>query len=50
MRRLSLARGARAAAAFAIVFGTAPVALADSIQRPGLTMGIPEGFGRTPGF
>jgi hypothetical protein len=37
-------------AALAFLLGSASVAAADSIQRAGLTMGIPEGFGRTPGF
>jgi hypothetical protein len=32
------------------MLGSASFAGADSIQRPGLTMGIPEGYGRTPGF
>ena len=32
-----------------LVASAAP-ARADSIQRPGLTTGIPEGYGRTPGF
>src|SRR5262245_65415880 len=32
------------------LLGSAPFASADSIQRAGLTMGIPEGYGRTPGF
>lgn len=50
MRRLTLARGVRAAAALAILLGSASFAAADSIQRAGLTTGIPEGFGRTPGF
>jgi hypothetical protein len=50
LKRLSLARGVNAAAALAILLGTPSVAGADSIQRPGLTTGIPEGFGRTPGF
>jgi hypothetical protein len=35
---------------FAFLLGSAAVASADSIQRAGLTMGIPEGYGRTPGF
>lgn len=50
MRRLSLARGVQAAAALGILLGSASFAAADSIQRPGLTNGIPEGYGRTPGF
>lgn len=50
MRRLTLAEGLTAAAVFASLLGSAPPALADSIQRPGLTNGIPEGYGRTPGF
>lgn len=50
MRRLSKGTGLPAAAAFAILVGFASSAAADSIQRPGLTTGIPEGFGRTPGL
>ena len=50
MRRLTRARGVQAAAAFAILLGSASVADADSIQRSGLTTGIPEGYGRTPGL
>ena len=34
----------------AFLLGSAAVASADSIQRAGLTTGIPEGYGRTPGF
>lgn len=44
-----LAPSARAAAALAILLGTAWGAAADSIQKAGLTTGIPEGYGRTPG-
>ena len=36
--------------ALTILLGLASSASADSIQRAGLTMGIPEGYGRTPGF
>lgn len=50
MKRLSLARGMHAAAILAMLLGSASLAAADSIQRAGLTMGIPEGYGRTPGF
>jgi hypothetical protein len=50
VRRLPLARGLQAAAVLAILLGSAPFAAADSIQRAGLTMGIPEGYGRTPGL
>lgn len=50
MKRLPLARGFHAAAILAILLGSAPVATADSIERAGLTTGIPEGYGRTPGF
>jgi hypothetical protein len=50
VRRLSLARGVQAAAVLATLLGSASSAAADSIQRPGLTTGIPEGYGRTPGF
>jgi hypothetical protein len=32
------------------LLGSASFAAADSIQRAGLTTGIPEGYGRTPGF
>src|SRR6185503_6545844 len=46
----TLATGVNAAAALAILFGTVSGAAADSIERPGLTTGIPEGYGRTPGF
>jgi len=38
------------AAALALILGSASIASADSIQRAGLTAGIPEGYGRTPGF
>ena len=48
VRRLTLARGVHAA--LAILLGSASIAAADSIQRAGLTNGIPEGYGRTPGF
>ena len=47
MTRLPLC--VRAAAALAILVGTASSAAADSIQKAGLTAGIPEGYGRTPG-
>lgn len=50
MTRVSVARGVQAAAALAILLGSASPAGADSIMRAGLTMGIPEGYGRTPGF
>jgi hypothetical protein len=50
VKRTTLATGFRAAAALAILLGTVSGAGADSIQRPGLTTGIPEGYGRTPGF
>lgn len=50
MKRLLRARGVHAAAALAILLGSTSLAAADSIQRPGLTTGIPEGYGRTPGF
>lgn len=50
LRRLPQARRMKAAAALAILLGSASFAAADSIQRPGLTTGIPEGYGRTPGF
>jgi hypothetical protein len=50
VRRRSLATGVQAAAALAILLGSASLAGADSIQRPGLTTGIPEGYGRTPGI
>lgn len=50
MRRLPLVKGVQVAAVLAILIGSASLAAADSIQRPGLTTGIPEGYGRTPGF
>ncbi len=50
MKRLPLATGMHAAAVLAILLGPATFASADSIQRAGLTTGIPEGYGRTPGF
>jgi hypothetical protein len=50
VRRLPLATGLRATTTFAIMLGSASFAAADSIQRAGLTTGIPEGYGRTPGF
>ena len=40
---------AKAALAIAVLLGSASTATASSIQLPGLTTGIPEGFGRTPG-
>jgi hypothetical protein len=43
-------RGSAAAAAALLMLAAPRFAAADSIQRPGLTMGIPEGYGRTPGF
>jgi len=50
VKRLLLARGVQAAAALAILLGSASLATADSIMRAGLTTGIPEGYGRTPGI
>lgn len=50
MRRLPLATGMHAAAVLATLLATTSPAAADSIQRAGLTTGMPEGFGRTPGF
>lgn len=50
LRQLPLASTVRAAAALAILLGCAPAARADSIQRSGLTTGMAEGFGRTPGW
>jgi hypothetical protein len=50
VKRPPLARGAHAAAALAVLLGSVNIAHADSIQRAGLTTGIPEGYGRTPGF
>jgi len=50
VKRLPLAFGVHAAAALAILLGSATFAAADSIQRAGLTMGIPEGLGRTQGL
>jgi hypothetical protein len=47
---LSLTTSVKAAAALAIVLASASFAAADSIQRPGLTLGMAEGYGRTPGF
>jgi hypothetical protein len=41
--------GTRAAAALVILLGWPSGAAADSIQKAGLTTGIAEGFGRTPG-
>jgi hypothetical protein len=49
LRHLPLHRRVRTAAALALLLGSASVARADSIQRAGLTAGMPEGFGRTPG-
>ena len=43
-------RRLRAVALPAILLGFASVAGAGSIQQPGLTAGMPEGFGRTEGF
>jgi hypothetical protein len=39
-----------AVAAFAILSGFGSSAIAGSIQRPGLTTGMPEGYGRTEGL
>ena len=56
MKRLPRAVGLCAAAALGVLLGSAPAAAADdkekenSIQQPGLTTGIAEGFGRTQGF
>src|SRR4051794_2404401 len=50
VRRTAWARGLQLAAAAALLIGSPSLAGADSIQRAGLTMGIPEGYGRTPGF
>lgn len=50
MRRLSSALGLRAGAALALLLGCAAPTRANSIQQPGLTTGLPEGFGRTPGI
>ena len=41
--------GTRAAAALVMLLGWPSGAAADSIQKAGLTTGIAEGFGRTPG-
>ena len=49
-RVLSITRVLSAAAAPAILLGFATASIAGSIQQPGLTTGLPEGYGRTEGF
>ena len=49
MKRILSAKGARAATAIALALTSSSV-FAGSIQQPGLTTGMPEGFGRTPGL
>jgi hypothetical protein len=50
VKRLTWGARLQAVAALGVVLAWAPQASADSIQRAGLTTGIPEGFGRTPGI
>lgn len=49
MRRRPLGNGVSAAVALGMVLMAGSRAGADSIQRAGLTTGIPDGYGRTPG-
>ena len=50
MKRILSGTGARTAAATIVLAFASSSAFAGSIQRPGLTTGIPEGFGRTEGL